>query len=591
MDGFPEDLPISVDELVAENKKLRSELKKTARELNFEKTLNQRNKVAALAKNNLASIVTAEKSRLEQYMKLLLTSCPDLILIFDNNGKIDFASESFYAAMSISGIGMIKDRTYTELLGEVIPGVESLFESASVEKTTINSEGDFNFGNGIVRHYLLQITPMLNEIDDGSGDVVGTIAMFYDTTELTDAVRAAQIAKDEALAARETAEQANQAKSSFLSNMSHEMRTPMNAIIGMTTIAKSSNDIDRKNYCLKKIEEASTHLLGVINDILDMSKIEAGKFELSAGDFNFEQMIHKVVSVINFRVEEKNQHLSVEIAGDIPKYLRGDDLHLSQVIANLLSNAVKFTPDGGSIKLTALLYRAENGKYMIEISVSDTGIGISPEQQTRLFSSFQQADTGTSRKFGGTGLGLAISKRIVEMMDGAIWIESSIGSGSTFRFRVSLGKASEAMSEAAVSSAFDIDGDGIDDFSAYTILLAEDVEINREIVLSLLEDTRLNIDCAENGRIAVEKYKAAYDKYSMIFMDIQMPEMDGFEATRNIRSFEISSGLPKKPIVAMTANVFREDIMKCLESGMNSHVGKPLDFAEVMAKLHMYLNS
>ncbi|MDR0597846.1 MAG: response regulator [Treponema sp.] len=527
--------------------------------------------------------------------------------------------------------------------------------------------------------------------------------------------------------ALEQAERASKAKTDFLANMSHEIRTPMNAIIGMTAIAQSSADSEKKEYCLTKINEASNHLLGVINDILDMSKIEANKFELSMVDFDFEKMAQKVVNVINFRVEEKNQTLTVHIDKNIPRSFRGDDQRLAQVITNLLSNAVKFTPESGTVRLAARLEKREGILYTLRISVSDTGIGISEEQQKRLFSSFEQADTGTSRKFGGTGLGLAISKQIVEMMNGTIWVESELGKGSTFVFTVEMelgpdnqegllnpginwqnlrvlavddaaetrdffsefgertgfycataASGEEAVSRITADGPYDIyfvdwkmpgmngielsrwikekDAAGkgsnprvvqksvvimisatewntieaeakqagvdkfipkplfssalvdcinqclggqtpefpeepsepADDFSGCHILLAEDVEINQEIVIALLEPTSILIDCAGNGADAVRLFTGDPEKYDIIFMDVQMPEMDGYEATRRIRA----SGAPRAesvPIVAMTANVFREDIEKCLESGMNDHVGKPLDFDEVLEKLRLYL--
>jgi signal transduction histidine kinase/DNA-binding response OmpR family regulator len=515
------------------------------------------------------------------------------------------------------------------------------------------------------------------------------------------------------------AEQASQAKSVFLANMSHEIRTPMNAIIGMTAIAKSSQDIARKEYCLDKIEGASNHLLGVINDILDMSKIEANKFELSFSDFNFEKMLQKVVNVINFRMEEKHLDFTVYIGRNIPLWLYGDDQRLAQVITNLLSNAVKFTPDFGSVRLDTELENEEAGICVIRISVTDSGIGITAEQQSRLFSSFEQADSSTSRKFGGTGLGLAISKRIVTMMDGDIWVESEPGRGSAFTFRVKLkrgegtgesllapGKGWQNLRVLAVddadyireyfneiargmgffletaasgedaltliekNGAYDIyfvdwkmpgmDGvelsrrikaqgsasvvimisaaqwtsiekearaagvdkflskplfpsaiadcvnqclgqdnltadagpdSGItDDFKGKRMLLAEDVEINREILITLLEPSSLVIDCAENGARAFKAFTENPEKYDLIFMDVQMPEMDGYEATRLIRA----SGAPNAktiPIVAMTANVFREDIEKCLAAGMNAHVGKPLDLGEVLRILRTYLTN
>jgi signal transduction histidine kinase/DNA-binding response OmpR family regulator/PAS domain-containing protein len=519
--------------------------------------------------------------------------------------------------------------------------------------------------------------------------------------------------------------EASKAKSEFLSNMSHEMRTPLNAITGMTIIGKSAKDIERKDYALNKIEDASTHLLGVINDVLDMSKIEANMLELSPIEFNFEKMLQKVVAVINFRVEEKQQKFAIYIDKQIPKAFIADDQRLAQVVANLLSNAVKFTPEKGSITLEARYMGEKNGLCTIQISVNDTGIGISGEQQKHLFSSFQQAESSTTRKYGGTGLGLAISKNIVEMMGGKIWIESETNKGSTFIFTVDMKKGedkeeqgllffglnlndvriivvdddpdvltyfdeiiqgfglscdtansgeealrlveqngayhicfvdwkmpgmngielthelktrfpentivimisayewniiSEDAKKAGVdiflpkplfpSSIVDVINEclGIDKkkieeaqsdditglFAGRHILLVEDVEINREIVIALLEPTQLEIDCAENGAAAVRMFNEAPDKYDLIFMDVQMPEMDGYEATRRIRAVQgellKNKRRPKAvPIIAMTANVFREDIEKCLNAGMDSHVGKPLDFEEVLEKLKNYL--
>jgi signal transduction histidine kinase/DNA-binding response OmpR family regulator len=526
--------------------------------------------------------------------------------------------------------------------------------------------------------------------------------------------------------ARESALSSARAKSEFLSNMSHEIRTPINAITGMTAIAKNAADPARKDYCLEKINDASAHLLGVINDILDMSKIEANKFELSPTKFNFEKLLQRVVNVINFRVDEKNQHFAVRMDKHIPRVLIGDDQRLAQVITNLLSNAVKFTPDKGTIHLNAFLVKEEDRICTIQIEVRDTGIGIDEKQQSRLFSSFQQADSGISRRFGGTGLGLAISKRIVEMMDGEIWVKSELNRGSTFGFTIRAergpeeeedilpvfsrqglrilvvddeGEVREYFEDLAARLGFDCDtaangeeglecirrngpysiyfvdwklpgidgiefsrqlraseerqsivimmsatewnmieseahGAGVDKylpkplfssvlmdcineclgvdklkqveepqppeegcFQGLRILLAEDVDINREILLALLEPTRLVVDCAENGAEAVQRFREDPEGYRLILMDIQMPEMDGYEATRRIRAIEKERGEgdPNQgrgiPIIAMTANVFREDIEKCLEAGMNDHLGKPLNFDEMMEKLHRYLET
>jgi PAS domain S-box-containing protein len=415
-------------------------------------------------------------------------------------------------------------------------------------------------------------------LKDLQGAAMGCLALVQDITKLE------QMTKQQA-----DTEAADRAKSAFLANMSHEIRTPLNAIIGMTTIGKSADALERKDYCFTKIDDASKHLLGVINDILDMSKIEANKFELSPVEFNFEKMIQRVVDVINFRLDEKQQKLTVHIDKEIPQTLITDDQRLAQVVINLLGNAVKFTPEQGSVSLDARFLGEENGLCIIEVSVTDTGIGISAEQQTNLFKSFQQAEATTARRFGGSGLGLVISRNIVEMMDGEIGVKSEPGKGSVFTFTVRVKRGANVNDNPDVNNVPDNkkpDIAGV--FAGRRVLLAEDMEINREIVLALFKTTLLQIECAENGTEAVRKFSESQDAYDLIFMDVQMPEMDGYEATRRIRALDI----PKAktiPIIAMTANVFREDIEKCLEAGMNDHVGKPMNFNDVLGKLRSYL--
>ncbi len=519
--------------------------------------------------------------------------------------------------------------------------------------------------------------------------------------------------------ARVKSNEESRQKSMFLANMSHEIRTPINAIVGMTAIGRTAGALERKDYCFAKINDASRHLLGVINDILDISKIEANKIELSPTDFSFEKTLQQAVNVITFRLDEKHQKLTVYIDKDIPNVLYADDQRIAQVITNLLSNAVKFTPDNGNIELRTRLASDDNGVLTIEITVTDDGIGISKEHQELLFQPFQQAESSTTRKFGGTGLGLSISKNIARLMGGDIRAESALGQGSVFTFTIKArrgddtkyglayqnlnwgniriltvdddqaileyfheivkgfgancevaadaGEALHMVDENGEYNIYfvdlkmpDIDGialtreirarekepghsivimissadlsavedearrAGVDKFllkpifpssiadvireciglvnekkgetpvnldglfEGRHVLFAEDVEINREIVLALLEPTRIAIDCANNGMEAVNTFIKAPEKYDLIFMDVQMPEMDGFEATRQIRSLGVP-GAKDIPIIAMTANVFKEDVENCLAAGMNGHLGKPVDMDELLRVMLEYL--
>ncbi len=519
----------------------------------------------------------------------------------------------------------------------------------------------------------------------------------------------------------ELAHRANEYKSIFLARMSHEIRTPINAIIGMTYIAKKAKDIDTVRDSLNKITTSSAHLLGLVNDILDMSKIEADKFELIEEEFNLEKMLMNVYTIAGVKADEKALNLLVSLENGLSTRFIGDSLRLSQILTNILSNACKFTPARGAIRLTVSCPEKNSLSSLVRFTIQDSGIGMTDEQISRLFAPFEQADSNTSRQFGGTGLGLAICARIVELMGGDIRVESTFGKGSTFIITVKLknsvqfdstrldasidmrstkimvvdeceevrsfftnlfqelavsvvtaegaepalallqqsrdsspfsivfldwdtlgcegiafikkikadfsgevivvlvsmsrfaeieDKATEAgvnrflpkpvFSSTVINLVNEVLGvarcetyqeslEGVN-FEGKRILLVEDNEINCEIACAYLEHTGIAIDMATNGVEAIEKFLGASGKYDLILMDINMPVMDGYTASKRIRTEELDRGWSKTPIVAMTANSFKEDISRCFEAGMDDHLAKPMNVDIVVQILQKHLS-
>ena len=499
-----------------------------------------------------------------------------VVVITDREGNIEYVNPKFiqvtgYDRTETTGktprllkSGEMPDDVYRELWQTITSGEEwqGIFHNRKK--------------NGELYWAAASISPLKDEN--------GTITHFVGIQEDITAIK---LFEQELRGAKEAAEAANQAKSDFLASMSHEIRTPMNAIIGMAELLLESRiDTEQRKY-VETLRNAGQNLLNIINDILDVSKIEAGYLELDCTAFDIHELLDAVCDIMSVRVREKKIDLTCRIAPDVPRRLTGDAGRLRQILLNLVGNAVKFTDEGG-ITISVEPAGSDGGRSALKFSITDTGIGIPAEKIDRIFDKFTQADSSTTRKYGGTGLGLTISQRLVELMGGKIGVSSTPGSGSTFYFTISIDLPGEDQQIQASGQGSTLRKTPTvpSDSRPINILLVDDSEDNRLLVRSFLKKMPFSVQIAENGSAAVEMFKdSAYD---IVLMDIQMPVMDGFEATRQIRSWERSKGFAATPVVALTAYALDDEIRKCHEAGCDGHLTKPISKSALVEAIMEY---